>query len=291
MSQLTLFRTLPPEVVNVAQVPQRSPFRYPGGKTWLVPYVRHWLQSLNFKPNEFIEPFAGGAIVGLTVAFEDYANHVTLVELDDQVAAVWETILGRNAKWLANKVVSFPLSYQTASEVVSQKPRSTRQKAFQTILKNRTYHGGILANGSGMLKHGENGKGIHSRWYPETIKRRILNIAAKKNKFTFIKGDGLEVIRKNQHRRDIVFFIDPPYTAGGKMAGKRLYRFCEIDHELLFSVTSNAKGDCLLTYDDAPEVQQLARKYGFDVRVVAMQNTHLTKMTELLIGKNLSWLP
>lgn len=24
-------------VVNVASVPQRSPFRYPGGKTWLVP--------------------------------------------------------------------------------------------------------------------------------------------------------------------------------------------------------------------------------------------------------------
>ena len=26
--------------VNVASVPQRSPFRYPGGKTWLVPQVR-----------------------------------------------------------------------------------------------------------------------------------------------------------------------------------------------------------------------------------------------------------
>ncbi len=26
-----------PGIVNVASVPQRSPFRYPGGKTWLVP--------------------------------------------------------------------------------------------------------------------------------------------------------------------------------------------------------------------------------------------------------------
>jgi len=24
-------------IVNVAMVPQRSPFRYPGGKTWLIP--------------------------------------------------------------------------------------------------------------------------------------------------------------------------------------------------------------------------------------------------------------
>ena len=25
-------------IVNVASVPQRSPFRYPGGKTWLIPF-------------------------------------------------------------------------------------------------------------------------------------------------------------------------------------------------------------------------------------------------------------
>jgi len=29
--------------VNVASVPLRSPFRYPGGKTWLVPQLRSWL--------------------------------------------------------------------------------------------------------------------------------------------------------------------------------------------------------------------------------------------------------
>ena len=28
-------------VINVSAVPHRSPFRYPGGKTWLVPYTHH----------------------------------------------------------------------------------------------------------------------------------------------------------------------------------------------------------------------------------------------------------
>ena len=31
-------------VVNVASVPQRSPLRYPGGKTWLIPHIREWLR-------------------------------------------------------------------------------------------------------------------------------------------------------------------------------------------------------------------------------------------------------
>ena len=88
MQQLSLFDRTNHEVVNVAQVKHRSPFRYPGGKTWLVPRVFQWLFAKEQRPAEFIEPFAGVAIVGLTVAFENLADHVTRVEMDSQVAAV-----------------------------------------------------------------------------------------------------------------------------------------------------------------------------------------------------------
>jgi len=71
MQQLSFWDKALPQVVNVASVPQRSPFRYPGGKTWLVPYINRWLASLNFRPAEFVEPFCGGAIVGLNVAFDN----------------------------------------------------------------------------------------------------------------------------------------------------------------------------------------------------------------------------
>lgn len=90
------------KIVNVASVPLHSPFRYPGGKTWLVPRLRQWLSSLPEKPSEFVEPFTGGGIIGLTVAFEDLADHVTLVELDHQIAAVMtELLIGRNLEWVS----------------------------------------------------------------------------------------------------------------------------------------------------------------------------------------------
>jgi DNA adenine methylase len=60
--------------VNVASVPQRSPFRYPGGKTWFVPRLRQWLSYQLKKPRLLIEPFAGGGIVSLTAGFEDLAE-------------------------------------------------------------------------------------------------------------------------------------------------------------------------------------------------------------------------
>lgn len=47
-------------VVNVSSVPQRSPFRYASGKTWLVPRIRQWLHDQGGSGKELIESFAGG---------------------------------------------------------------------------------------------------------------------------------------------------------------------------------------------------------------------------------------
>jgi DNA adenine methylase len=285
--QLLLFEAQPSRIVNVASVPQRSPFRYPGGKTWLVPRIRQWLKN---KTSEFIEPFAGGGIISLTVAAEDLADHVTMVELDDQVAAVWRTIIENDdGEWLANKIADFDLTYESLRNILASKACTVRKKAFQTIIKNRTHHGGILAPGSAPLKKGEDGKGIRSRWYAETLKKRILDIASIRTQITFIEGDGIEVIKQNAHRADATFFVDPPYTVAGKKAGRRLYRYSELDHEELFDVISNVTGDFLMTYDAADEVRKLAERHGLDTELVAMKNTHHAEMTELLIARNLNW--
>lgn len=276
--------------VNVASVPQRSPFRYPGGKTWLVPLFRRWMFSLPSQPKVLVEPFAGGGIISLTAAFESLADKVVMVELDEQIAAVWQTILGGDAKWLAKRLLTFELTPESAKAELAKTPHSHREFAFQTVLKNRTAHGGILADGAGVLKHGENGKGILSRWYPQTIAKRITNIELVADRLEFIHGDAFDVLARFQKEREAVFFIDPPYTAGGKRAGSRLYTYSKIDHEHLFSVCEKLQGDFLMTYDNADEVRMLAEQHCFETKSVPMKNTHHAEMTELLIGRNLDWV-
>jgi DNA adenine methylase len=141
-----------------------------------------------------------------------------------------------------------------------------------------------------MLKYGENGKGIKSRWYPETLKKRILDIVSIRERLTFIEGDGIKMMREHADCADAVFFIDPPYTAGNKKAGRRLYTHSKLDHEELFRVTSAIKGDFLMTYDADDNVSALAEKHGFATRLVPMKSTHHAEMYELLIGRDLSWL-
>ena len=273
---------------NVAQVRHLSPFRYPGGKTWLVPEVRQWLVSAKTKPSIFVEPFAGGAITGLSVAAENLADAVFLCELDDDVAAVWKTIFhGSDADvlTLSKKITSFKVNLPNVKKILDSNPRRTTLRAFRTIIKNRMQRGGIMAAGAGLVKEGEAGKGLRSRWYPETLATRIETIRRYKEKVQFEKGDAFEVIRRFADDPNAFFFVDPPYTAGGKKAGSRLYTHNEIDHEALFSLMANVRGSVMMTYDDVDEVKLMAAKYGFTVQMVPMKNTHHAIIYELLILK------
>jgi len=279
-----------PKPVNVASVPQRSPFRYPGGKTWFVPTFRDWIKNHYPKPEILIEPFAGGGIISLTALFEEFVSRVVMVEIDEEIAAVWQSVVDGHAEWIAKRILSFELTKESVIDEISRTNVDLREKSFQTILKNRTFHGGILAEGSGFLKYGENGKGIRSRWYPATLSKRFSNLKLVADRILFYKDDGLEVIQKYSRRQDVVFFIDPPYTAGGKRAGKRLYRHFTLDHERLFTLCESVKGDFLMTYDNADEVKMMARNHGFQMRLIPMTNTHHATMQELVIGKDLSWM-
>jgi site-specific DNA-adenine methylase len=190
--QISLFSELSevvlPDPVNVASVPQRSPFRYPGdpgGKTWFVPTFRRFIASLAMKPRILVEPFAGGGIISLTALFEGLVEWVTL---------------------------------------------------------------------------------------------------------DFRHEDGLQVMAEFSQVEDAVYFIDPPYTAGGKRAGRRLYTHHLIDHEHLFTLCESLQGDFLMTYDEADEVKELARRHHFQMHLIPMKNTHHATMKELVIGRNLSWL-
>ncbi len=278
------------KIVNVASVPQRSPFRYPGGKTWFVPKLREWLASQKQVPKVLVEPFAGGGIISLTAVCEGLVGSVLMVELDDEVAAVWKIVATGAAIELADKILRFEMNTENAALILNEEPNSLLEKAFKTIIKNRCLHGGILAAGSRFMKRGESGKGIGSRWYPETLAKRLRTLHLVRTKIAFLHADAFDVLDEYQSAESTVFFVDPPYTAGGKNAGRRLYKHCALNHDVLFQKCIRLKGDFIMTYDNATEVQNFARKYDLQAKPIPMKNTHHAKMTELVIGRNLHWM-
>ena len=216
---------------NVCKVSQLSPFRYPGGKTWLVPEVRRWVASLKIKPSAFVEPFAGGAIMALTAASEGWADRVLLSEIDEDVASIWRTIFhGKTSdvQWLCRRINEFEISMENVRGVFDGRARSTHDKAFKALLKNRMQRGGIMSSGAGLLKAGEGGRGLMSRWYPQTLIKRIHDLRSLRDTVSFEQIDAFEMIERNARDENAVFFIDPPYTAGKTSAGRRLYNHCDV---------------------------------------------------------------
>lgn len=274
-------------VINVSSVPHLSPFRYPGGKTWLIPYVRQWLGAKENKPAVLVEPFCGGGVVSLTSVFEDLVERAVMVEIDSSVAAVWQAMLNGESTWLANAIGSFAMSKETVCDVLAGDSSAIRDIAFRTLLRNRVSMGGILAPGAGLLNKGEAGKGLQSRWYPETIKKRIIAIASKKDRFQFVNVDGISVLREYRRRKTAVFFIDPPYMSPSK---RRLYLHNSIDHRRLFETVNSLAGDFLMTYDVTDDALKLAQEFGFETATVVMKGTRNARLEELLIGRDLGWL-
>lgn len=285
-SAVGLIPVSPIPAVNVATVPQRSPLRYPGGKTWLIPHIRAWFETLGGPPPVLVEPFAGGAIVSLTAIAEGLAERCIMAELDPDVAAFWKAALD-SAPALADRVRRFVPTYDSVAALAADEATDTLDRGFRTLVLNRTRRGGILANGASVSKHGENGKGILSRWYPETICHRLQLIAEYSGKIQFRETDGLDLLAQSLDDlgEDAVAFVDPPYSAGGKRAGTRLYNYCDIDHARLFRILSEHRSDFLMTYDLAPEIEFLVRRHRFHAVQVFMKNTHHARIPELIITR------
>ena len=145
--------------------------------------------------------------------------------------------------------------------------------------------GGILAPGASLNRAGEDGKGIKSRWYPETIVKRLDEIGKHADRIGFCETEGTQLLKSllDRSTTDTVAFVDPPYTARRKRGDRRLYAQNEVDHPALFEILGRSGAEFLMTYDYAPPIVELTEKHRFNVVQVTMKNTHHAKVPELVI--------
>lgn len=239
------------------------------------------------RPRLLVEPFAGGGIVSLTAVMENLADKSLMVELDNDVAALWKAAL-YNGPELANRISSFTLTRDSVVQLSCRSPADVVEHGFQTLVLNRTRRGGILANGASLTRKGENGAGIASRWYPSTLIRRLRAIAEVAPRITFHQTDGMQTLSSllGEPHEDMAFFIDPPYTGGGgKRAGKRLYTHNDVDHARLFSLLAESNANFLMTYDRSLEIESLIETHKFHAVQVMMKSGHHVLLPELVITR------
>lgn len=262
--------------------------RYPGGKKWLsrhisfltfafgryinLNYVDGTRERIHLKPNFLIEPFAGGAVVGLSLLNNNLIKRLVLVEKDKRVAAFWRAALFDSR--FAERVEKFRCTRKNVEGICSN---PERDPAFWTLVKNRCAVGGNLTGG--LMKD------VSSRWNGKVHAEALRQIRKLSRSIKFIEGDGIEVLRDHADDQNAAAFVDPPYV----MAGKGFYGEWEVDHSAIFDVLAHWKGFWLMSYDSAPEIRRLLKKHRFVYREAPMR-TNKGKVKKELIMRSASVL-
>lgn len=94
-----------------------SVFRYPGGKSWMLSLINDWFEKNNFENKTIIEPFGGSGVVSLFSLQNNFVKNAIICEIDNNIAAVWKTITGKEYLWLINKILTFEFNRLVAMKL------------------------------------------------------------------------------------------------------------------------------------------------------------------------------
>lgn len=238
-----------------------SPLRYPGGKSKMLPLL---YQSLN-KENicNFVEPFAGGAGVGLALLESNLIQSYILNDIDYGIYALFQTIK-TCPEALIEKIKSSSLTHEdfyTARQQVHNGYANCDlpEAAWALLITNRLSFSGIPKAGPLGGKNGAKQQ-LLSRWNPDDLIKRINKIHNLSDRITVTNREAFEIIEEQYWTPNTTIFIDPPYY----QKGKQLYThyFDEVQHitlaETLRLLSTGCPGaDILLSYDNEIFIKDL----------------------------------
>jgi DNA adenine methylase len=276
-----------------------SPLRYPGAKRRLVGYISKILHLNSLHPKLFVEPFAGGASVGLQLLNDNLVDKIALGEKDPLIAGFWKTVF-KDPKWLIERIEEIDISVENWKYFKENSFRSHRDRALACIYLNRTSFSGILAPGAGPIG-GYSQKSEHKidcRFPVRTIIKRIQQAASLGDRVLFVDNAGWErTIRKVEalgyRRKEVFYYLDPPFYE----KAKRLYThsFQEEEHLNLRDFLVRLRKPWLLSYDPAEPVLKMYSDNGcvprrIDILYSASAGPSLIQAQEFIIT-NLPHLP
>lgn len=272
-----------------------SPLRYPGGKSKIAPLIRLIIGKTGRPEITYIEPFAGGAGVALSLLFEGSVNQIVINDYDKAIYSFWRAIKD-DSQELIHLIEHTPLTideWRNQKEIYSTKNRRySVELGFAAFYLNRTNRSGILSAGP-IGGYDQTGNyGIDARFNRETLIRRIKEIANRKSQIviynkeirSFING----VIPKYQDNAFVYF--DPPYYENGQ----RLYKnfFSPTDHaDIAYAISGGVNCPWIITYDDVPDLMEIYSDYEKRRYNLNYSAANKGKGSEIIIFKDANLLP
>lgn len=247
-----------------------SLLRYPGAKSKMIEciYENHLKNREN---NIFVEPFCGGASVGLALLDAGMIKQLVLNDKDFGIYALFEAIL-HYPEFLIEKINNYTpnkKSYFKCRNLIRKHyPNVTIHEAgFAFLVVNRLAYSGIV-KANPLSK-------IDDRWNAENLINRVKKIHSMNDKIMLLNQSAEEIIEHYYWYDDAILFVDPPYIK----KGKALYN-CEFNiqeqYEMAYMIdhlyeSHPGCADIIVTSDDYEklpfmysnaEIKKIGRRYS-----------------------------
>jgi DNA adenine methylase len=215
----------------------------------------------------FAEPFCGGASVSISLLEEGIVDSVALNDVDPLIAALWATVFdAEEAEWLADQVLSVPLSIEGWHRQKSMSPANQREAALKCLYLNRTSFNGIIHKSGPIGGWGQEKRTLGARFNRERLAQRILALASYEDRVTTSNEDWESFCNRISRRRNALIYLDPPYYYKAEQLYGHVFDIHE--HTKLRDYLMALESPWLLSYDNAEEVRKLYSRRGLQARVV-----------------------
>lgn len=239
-----------------------TPLRYPGGKGRLAHFMGDVIDLNGLREGHYIEPFAGGAGIAISLLFLEYVRVIHLNDLNRSIFAFWHSVINE-PEALCRKITNTkPTIWQWKRQkaIQNDSDASLLELGYSTFFLNRTNRSGIITAGviGGLNQSGQ--WTIEARFNRSALTERIERIATYASRIKLYNLDAAKFIKDELPKisERALVYLDPPYY----VKGARLYQnhYVHEDHVKIASlVQSSIRQHWLVSYDNVPEIKQIYR--------------------------------
>lgn len=242
-----------------------SPLRYPGGKSRLAPFISLLIQKSKIENPIYVEPFAGGAGVALSLLLNSDVDEIVINDYDKAIYSIWRALLTETDSFI-ELIENTPLNveeWKTQKRIYDEQgDKYSLELGFAAFYLNRTNRSGILSNAGPIGGFDQTGNYLmDARFNRQELIQRVCKIAEHKSKIHLYNKD-IRIFLKRympKYQERAFIYFDPPYYKQGKDLYKNF--FSPSDHQEIFTCISKLDCPWIVTYDDTPEVRKIYSSY------------------------------
>ena len=242
-----------------------TPLRYPGGKGRLSQVVADIMEANGLVGGQYVEPYAGGAGVAISLLMLEYASHIHINDINPSIHAFWSAVLtdtDRLVSLIRTKRVS--MAEWRRQQLVQADPNADRlDLAYSTFFLNRTNRSGIILGGVIGGKNQDGPYKLNARFNKMELIRRIERIASFRNRISLHQLDAAALIDNvlpSLPKRTLVY-LDPPYYVKGKGLYQNHYQ--HEDHAIIANKVAKILQPWIVSYDNVAAISSLYSAYRY----------------------------